>query len=135
MGVELSKEAQAFLTEKVYAHLATIMRDGSPQNTPVWVDSDGTNVLVNTAEGRVKTKNLYRDGRVALSIMGMESGYRCLYVRGRVKEITTEGANEHIDALSLTYTGNPVYAGHARGEKRLKVVIEPLKVTERGLSV
>ena len=131
MGVSLSPKVQAFLNEKVYAHLATLMKDGSPQVTPVWVDTDGTYIRVNTAEGRVKTGNMRRDSRVALSVMGMEDAYRCVYVRGRVEEITTEGANEHIDALSLAYTGNPVYAGHARGEKRLKVLIEPIHVTER----
>ena len=133
MGVPLSPEAQAFLNEKVYAHLATLMQDGSPQVTPVWVDTDGAYIRVNTAEGRVKTRNMRRDSRVALSVMGMDNAYRCLYVRGRVEEITAEGANEHIDALSLTYTGSPVYAGHARGEKRLKIFIEPIHVTERGV--
>ena len=135
MGIPLSPEAQAFLSEKVYAHLATLMKGGAPQVTPVWVDTDGTYIRVNTAEGRVKTRNMRRDDRVALSVMGMDNAYRCLYVRGRVKEITTEGANEHINALSLTYTGNPIYAGHARGEKRLKILIEPIHVTQRGVYI
>jgi PPOX class probable F420-dependent enzyme len=109
------------------------MKDGSPQVTPVWVDSDGSYIRINTADGRVKARNMRRDGRVALSIMGMESSQRSLFVRGRVKEITAEGANQHIDSLSLKYSGNPVYPGHARREKRLKILIEPLHITQRGL--
>lgn len=133
MGAPLSAEAQSFLKEKVFAHVATLMKDGSPQVTPVWVDTDGAYIRINTADGRVKARNLRRDARVALSIMGMDNAYRCLWVRGRVKEITTEGANDHINGLSLKYSGNPVYPGHARGEKRLKILIEPLHITQRGL--
>ena len=134
MTAPLSAEAVAFLHEKVYAHVATLMPDGSPQVTPVWVDTDGSNIIINTATGRLKTTNLQRDSRVALSIMGMESAYRALWVRGRVAEITTEGANDHVDRLSAKYTGNPTYGGHRPGEARLKVVITPLRVAGRGIS-
>jgi len=133
MVVPLSPQAVAFLNEKVWAHVATLMKDGSPQVTPVWVETDGTNILINTAEGRIKTDNIRRDGRVALSIMGMEDAYRCLWVRGRVTEVTTEGADEQIDDLSKKYTGEGRYQGHRSNVVRLKVIIEPLRVRERGL--
>ena len=131
MAAPLSPAAQAFLKEKVWAHVATLMKDGSPQVTPVWVDTDGTNVLINTATGRQKARNLERDGRVALSIMGMENAFRTLYVRGKVKTITSVGANAQIDSLSERYTGNPQYQGHREGQTRVLVIIEPEHVTER----
>ena len=133
MKASLSGAAQLFLKEKVWAHLATLMEDGSPQVTPVWVDTDGTNVIINTAANRIKTRNLERDGRVAISIMGMESAYRTLYVRGKVKTITTLGANSQIDSLSFRYTGNAQYQGHREGETRVLVIIEPEHITERGM--
>jgi len=130
MAAPLSPEAKTFLKEVVYAHLATLMKDGSPQVTPVWVDTDGTNILINTAVGRVKMDNMERNARVALSIMGMENAYRCLFVRGRVKEIAPDEGNRHISSLSKRYTGNDRYQGRP-GETRMRVVIEPLHVTER----
>ena len=131
MRVELSNAAQSFLREKVYAHIATLMLDGSPQVTPLWVDTDGTDILINTAVGRIKTNNMQRDGRVALSIMGLESAYRCLWVRGNVVEIKKDTAL--IDALSLKYTGNPKYQGYQEGVDRISVRIEPMRIFERGL--
>ncbi len=131
MGVSLSQVQIDFLREPVYAHVATLMKDGAPQVTPVWVDTDGTDILLNTATGRLKTRNMERDGRVALSIMGLGHAYRCLWVRGRVTDISPDTAL--IDALSLKYTGNPVYQGYREGETRLTVRIEPLTVAERGL--
>jgi len=131
MGVPLSKQAQDFLHEQVYAHIATVMRDGSPQVTPLWVETDGASLLINTATGRLKTKNMERDGRVAMSVMGLESAYRCLWVRGRVTEIKPD--NELIDALSLKYTGNPQYQGYREGVTRVTIRIEPEHVAQRGL--
>ena len=128
----LSPAAQAFLREKVYAHLATLMKGGAPQVTPVWVDTDGANILINSAMGRVKVDNMERDARVALSVMGADNAYRCLYVRGRVKEIARDEDNEHINSLSRRYTSNERYRGR-EDETRVRIVIEPLQVTERGL--
>src|SRR6476620_1005569 len=94
-------EAYRDLFVKVaFAHLATLMPDGSPQVTPVWVDYDGTHVRVNSAKGRVKDKNMRRDKRVALSIEDPENAYRYIAVRGQVVEITEQGADAHIDALA-----------------------------------
>src|SRR5262249_11557959 len=79
--------------KKAFANLATLMPSGQPQVTPVWVDYDGQHVLINTAEGRQKDKNLTRDGRVALSIMDPDNPYRYLEIRGRVTERTRNGAD------------------------------------------
>ena len=131
MGAELSTNAINFLRVKVYAHIATLMKAGSPQVTPLWVDTDGSHILINTSTGRVKTRNIERDGRVALSIMGLESAYRCLWIRGKVVEIKKD--NELIDSLSFKYTGHPTYQGYQQGVDRISVKIEPIHVTERGI--
>ena len=130
MAVPLTPEAIAFLNEKVIAHVATLMKDGSPQVTPVWVETDGTHILVNTSNDRLKWRNLTRDPRIALSIMG-ESSRRTMTVRGRVVDITTEGAIDQINRLSLKYTGNPQYQGFREGSERVLVRIEPLSVRAR----
>ena len=92
--------------KKAFAHLATLMKDGSPQVSPVWVDYDGTHLLVNTARGRTKYLNILRDPRVALSIQDPDEPFRKLLVRGRVVEQTEQGADEHIDQLARRYTGD-----------------------------
>ncbi len=123
MPTALSARARALLEKPVLAHLATLMKDGSPQVSPLWVDTDGTNVLVNTAEGRIKSRNVRRDARVALSLTDPENQYATLLVRGRVVEVRAEGAREHIDKLSQKYVKR-AYT-HRPGEVRLILVIEP----------
>ena len=118
--------------KKAFAHVATLMPDGNPQVTPVWVDYDGTHVRINSARGRVKDKNLSRDPRVALAIQDPDNPYRYLQVRGRVVEITEQGADEHINKLSQKYVGKPVYEGRQPGEVRVMYKIEPLKVSTMG---
>lgn len=105
--------------KKAFANLATLMPNGSPQVTPVWVDYDGGHVLINTAEGRQKDKNLQRDGRVALSIMDPENPYRYLEVRGHVTQRTNEGADQHIDAMARKYLGQDKYPFRQPGEVRV----------------
>jgi PPOX class probable F420-dependent enzyme len=119
------------LAKKSFAHLATLMPSGQPQVTPVWIDFDGRHVLVNTAEGRQKDKNLQRDGRVALSITDPENPYRYLEVRGRVAERTFEGADAHIDSLSMRYLGKK-YPYRRGGEVRVIFKIDPEHVTTMG---
>lgn len=116
--------------KKAFAHLATLMPDGSPQSTPVWIDYDGEYVLVNTAEGRLKDRNLRADGRVALSILDPDNPYRYLQVRGEVAERTYEGADAHIDKMALKYMGKEKYPNRAPGEKRVLYKIEPYNESE-----
>jgi len=111
--------------KKAFANLATLMPDGQPQVTPVWVDYDGRYVLINTAEGRQKDKNLKRDGRVALSIMDPDNPYRYLEIRGRVTERTREGADAHIDAMAKKYLGQDKYPFRRQGEIRVIFKVEP----------
>ncbi|MBI3162624.1 MAG: PPOX class F420-dependent oxidoreductase [Chloroflexi bacterium] len=92
---------------KAYLFLATIMPDGSPQLTPVWFNADGKHILINTARGRVKDRNMRARPRVALVIQDPKTPYRYLQIRGRVDENTEQGGDEHINALSLKYDGKP----------------------------
>jgi PPOX class probable F420-dependent enzyme len=118
--------------KKAFAHLATIMPDGSPQVTPVWVDYDGKCVRFNSARGRVKDKNVRRNAQVAISMQDPDNPYRYLEIRGRVVEITETGADEHANKLSQKYTGKPVYTKRSPAEVRVLYKVEPQKVTSMG---
>ncbi len=111
-----------------FASLATVNADGSPQVTPVWCDFDGTHVIVNTARGRVKDRNLQREPRVALSLLDPDNPYRYLGIQGRVTEMTEKGADAHIDKMAKKYLGKDKYPFRAPGEVRVIVKIKPEKV-------
>jgi PPOX class probable F420-dependent enzyme len=113
------------LQKKAFAQLATLMPDGSPQVSPVWFDFDGQNILVNTAKGRVKDQNMRRDKRVGLDIMDPDNPYRHLSIRGRVVDITENGADAHIDKLAKRYIGQERYPYRANGEVRVIFKIQP----------
>ena len=115
--------------KKAFAHLATLMPNGQPQVTPVWVDYDGRHVVINTAEGRQKDKNLQRDGRLALSIIDPDNPYRYLEVRGRIADRTRVGAEEHIDAMAKKYLGQDKYPYRRPGEVRVIYKVQPEHIT------
>ena len=118
--------------KKAFAHLATVMPDGSPQVTPVWFDyRDGT-IRVNTAKGRVKARNMQEGAPVALAIMDPDNPYRHIQVRGRVRRTTEAGADSHIDSLVKKYLGKDKYPFARPGETRLLVEIEPTSVSVMG---
>jgi PPOX class probable F420-dependent enzyme len=119
-------------TKPAFAQLATVNADGTPQVTPVWVDYDGTHVLVNTARGRVKTKNLERNPRVALSISDPENPYRYVGIQGRVVEMTEQGGDAHIDKMAKKYLNKDSYPFRQPGEVRVIVKIAPDKVHTNG---
>ena len=119
-------------TKKAFAHLATVGANNTPQVTPVWCDWDGTHVRINTARGRVKERNLKMNPRVALSIQDPENPYRYIQVRGRVAEMTEQGADAHIDALAKKYLGKDSYPNRRAGEVRVLVRILPEKVQTLG---
>jgi PPOX class probable F420-dependent enzyme len=116
------------LTKPAIASFATINPDGSPQVTPVWNDFDGTNILINTARGRKKTRNLDRNKRVALAIFDPQNPYRYLGIQGRVVEMTENGADAHIDKMAKKYLGKDKYPYRQPGEVRVIVKIAPDKV-------
>lgn len=132
MAVEIPEKYRDLFDKKAFASLATLMPDGSPQVTPVWVDFDGTNLLVNSAEGRQKDKNMARNPTVALSIIDPDNPYRYLEVRGRVAEITKDGAEDHIDRMAKKYMGLDKYPYRRQGEVRVLYKIEPERVSYMG---
>lgn len=122
------KDFLDLFTKRAYGHLATVMKDGGPQVTPLWVDYDGSFVLINSARGRVKDINMRRDSRVAIEIQDPDNPYRYILIRGIVVEITEEGAEDHIDQLSLKYTGK-TYQWRVPGQVRVIYKIKPENVT------
>lgn len=119
-------------TKKAFAQLATVMPDGSPQVTPVWFDYDGSFIRINTAKGRVKDRNMRRKKEVALVVVDPDNPYRYLGVRGRVAEITEQGADGHIDELSRKYLGKERYPYRQPGEVRVLYKILPERVFTMG---
>ena len=115
-------------SKRAFAQLATVNADGSPQVTPVWVDYDGTHVIVNTARGRVKAKNLERNPRVAMAIADPENPYRYLGVQGRVVEMIGQGADAHIDKMAKKYLNKDSYPYRQPGEERVIVKIAPERI-------
>jgi len=125
---QIPDEAVHLLEGQHFAHVATVMADGTPQVTPVWIDHEGDTVTFNTAAGRFKEKNLRRDPNVAISIIDAANPYAPLTIRGKVTEITEEGADEQIDALAKRYMGVDEYPLRQPGEQRVMVKITPEKV-------
>lgn len=117
---------------RAFVFLATLMKDGSPQVTPIWFNTDGTHILVNSAQGRTKDKNMRARPQVALAIADPRNPYRYIQIRGRVVEITEEGASDHIDALAGKYTGTPKYQWHRPDVVRVTYKILPEHVSVMG---
>jgi PPOX class probable F420-dependent enzyme len=128
MSATIPPASYALFDEANFAHLATLMPDGSPQTTPVWIDRDGDVVVFNTARGRSKANNLARDPRVAISITDPANPYRYVQVRGRA-ELVDEGADAHIDRLAKKYLGQDTYPFRQPGEQRVIVRVVPDRVT------
>jgi PPOX class probable F420-dependent enzyme len=120
------------LDKKTLAHLATTGKDGSPQVSPVWIDREGDTLIVNSAKGRVKDRNMRANARVALSATDPDNPYRALMIQGKVVKITEEGADAHIDKMAKKYLGKDKYPFRSPSEVRVKYYIEPLKVATMG---
>ncbi|HEY7109800.1 MAG TPA: PPOX class F420-dependent oxidoreductase [Nitrososphaeraceae archaeon] len=114
---------------KNFVSFASLMKDGGPHVAPTWVDIENGTILVNTAIGRIKHKNIERDERVALSIFDQNNPYEMVTVRGRVvQKITGSVADNHIDKLAKKYLGKDKYPYRAPGEERILLKVEPMKV-------
>jgi len=127
---QITEPVARLLRGKNFAYLSTLMIDGWPQVTPTWIDldEDGNNILINTAEGRTKQKNVSRDPRVAISISDQVNPYDMVTIRGTVTEQIKEGADEHTDRLAKKYFGLDKYPYRAPGEARVILKIKPEKV-------
>ena len=124
----ITTEVEQLLSGKNFASFATLMKDGSPHVAPTWVDYDGEMVLINTAAGRIKEKNVNSDRRVALSVYESSNPYNMVTIRGNVKEITNQDANSHIDKLAKKYLGLESYPFRNPDEKRIILKIVPERV-------
>ncbi len=133
MPTTISPGFQKLLREPAFCQLATLMPDGSPQVTQVWVDTDGEHILINTAQGRQKEQNVKRDPRVAVNVVDPANAWRLGMVRGRVVEITTAGADELIDQLAKKYLNEESYPFRRPEEVRVTLKILPEKINEIGL--
>jgi PPOX class probable F420-dependent enzyme len=132
----LSKVPEKFLDlltdeKRAFAFLATTMPDGTPQVTPVWFNTENGVILINSALGRVKDRNMRESPKVALAIVDPQNPYRYLQIRGSIVEITTRDAREHINSLSKKYTGDAVYGGPST-EQRVIYKVQPEKVSGMG---
>jgi PPOX class probable F420-dependent enzyme len=126
----LTEDQVALLQLPVLAHVATVMADGSPQVTPVWVDTDGGAVIFNTAKGRVKYRNIEREPRVAISVVDRDDPYRTVVIRGKA-ELIDEGADAHIDKLAKKYLGADTYPFRRPDEERVIVRVTPEHIVQR----
>ena len=126
--VELPDLARRLLDGKNFATVATLMGDGRPQATVVWIHTDGPHIVFNTAEGRVKPRNMRRDARVAIAVFDMENPYLQAMIQGRVVAMEHEGAEEHIDSMAKKYMDLDRYPYRKEGEQRVIVRIAPEKV-------
>lgn len=131
---KLSAGGVKLLAEPHLANLVTLMADGSPQVSPVWVDvePDGSAILINTADGRVKTNNAERDPRVAVSVVDGTNPWRYVLARGTIVERRHEGADDQIDRLAKKYLGKDTYPFRRPDEQRVTLVIKPHHVSEMG---
>lgn len=123
-----TEEVTRLFESKNFAYLATLMEDGSPQVTPTWIDIEGDYLLVNTADGRVKQRNVSRDPRVAISVVDHSNPYEMVTVRGQVVEQSSQGADDHINKMAKKYLGLDKYPFRQPGEKRVILKIKPDKV-------
>ena len=121
MADTLSTKARELIARPVLASLTTLAKDGSPQVTPLWIDRDGDDLLFNTARGRVKARHVENDPRVVVSVVDPDDPYNVVALRGTVIDITTDGADAHIDALAKKYLGVDSYPMRQEGEVRIKV--------------
>lgn len=123
-----SPDVVKILNDKNLAFVATLMKDGSPQITPTWVDYVDGKIIINTAEGRVKQQNLSRDKRIAISIVDRNNPYNMVTIRGKVIEQTTKDADEHINKMAKKYLGVEKYPFGTPNEKRILLKIEAEKI-------
>lgn len=125
---QITEPVAKLLQDKNFASLSTLMSDGSPQVTPTWVDVEDNVILINTAEGRLKHKNISRDPRVAISVTDRINPYNMVTIRGKVVAQTNQGADEHIDKLAKKYLDIDRYPMKSPDEKRIILKIKPEKI-------
>lgn len=130
--MELPQDLLELLTRPSTCYIATTMRDGSPQLTQTWVDTDNQRILINSVQGFLKVRNMERDPRVAIAVSDPDDPRRYFQVRGRVIDVTTDGATDHIENLSQRYLGTPYPWYGGRDQVRVIITIEAEKISGMG---
>jgi PPOX class probable F420-dependent enzyme len=128
MATKLTERAMNLIDGKNFAYLATILPDGSPHVTPMWIDREGDMVLMNTAKGRIKLRNLARDPRVAITVVDSNNPYDRIIILGSVINQTEQAAEAHIDKLAKKYTNAKKYQKASPSEQRIILKIEPSRI-------
>ncbi|MDA1000080.1 MAG: PPOX class F420-dependent oxidoreductase [bacterium] len=131
-AAKIPESHAALLKSKALIHLATVMKDGSPQVSPIWFSTEGELILLNSAKGRLKDRNMRRQNKVALALVDPDNPFRYVGIRGTVVEITEEGAEAHIDRLAKKYLGLDTYPHRKAGDVRVIYRIRPDKVHTMG---
>jgi len=132
MAATLPDSYKDLFQKRAFGSFTTLMPDGSPQTTPVWVDFENGKVVVNTAFGRQKDKNVRRDPRVAVTLIDPDNPYRYMEIRGRVAEVTENGAEKHIDKMAKKYLDKDKYPFARPGEQRVLILITPEHFSTQG---
>ena len=129
---KLTESAKKMLEGKNFVYIATVNPDGTPQVTPTWVDTDGNYVLINTAVGRIKHRNVKKNPHVALAITDQANPYNLIIIKGKVvDQVTGKPAEDHIDKMAKKYQGLDKYPHRKEGEKRILFKIEPIRIVSR----
>ena len=126
--MKLNDDQIKVLKDKNFAFLGTIMKDGRPQVSPVWIDFDGSHIIVNSEEKRAKVRNIKRDPRVSVSVANAENPYQYFEFRGKVTDTTKDGASDHIDQMAKKYLGQDKYPFNRPGDVRVIIKIDPQEV-------
>ena len=135
MPDSIPAEFRDLFDKTVLASLATLLPDGRPQVTPVWCELEGNLVVFNTVRGRQKDRNVRRDPRVTLALFDPDNPYRYIEIRGRVIEVTQQGADAHIDKLAKKYLGVDKHPRRPPGEVRIIMKVLPERVRTQGLDL
>ena len=128
--MELTDKAKKLIDGKNFASVATLMRDGSPQVAPVWIDRDGDTIVLNATRSRQRTLNLRRDSRLAICIFDMNNPYSNVSIRGEAVSITENGGEEHIDKMNMKYHGTPKYPYHNPRDPRVLIRVKAMRIHE-----
>jgi PPOX class probable F420-dependent enzyme len=132
MAAKIPEQFLDLFHKKAFGSLSTLMPDGSPQTNPVWVDYQDGELWVNSAAGRLKDKNMKRDPRVSVAVIDPDNPYRFLEIRGKVREVTQDGAPQHIDKMAKKYLGKDKYPYAQPGEQRVLYKITPEHIHTMG---
>ena len=130
MPSTLSPDAKSLIDRPNFAHLATLMPDGSPQSVPVWIGREGERLVICTGEGSLKAKNTRRDPRISLSIVDFGNPYEEVQIRGRVVERRPDSEFKMLDAISRKYTGKPFPMRNPEGRVALIIAVEKERYTK-----